>query len=622
MAAPTPVLWPSGRPTPPLSPRKRRRFLRDSEESEGEMSLEQYMHSSEIYRSVSVTSPLPLPVKMETVPALEQKISPLYPEILAIMRRHNLDVNSTFQCGKLSKPNYPRGDVPSNFFSVCLDNSDPNIPPLGPVKDQIVKLFRQHKVNSHVEVISGRLCHRPSVYFIASTHPLVIAYERTKRNIVELLNRTIGKEWRLLCPFNVGSTGAKAQPMIVVLVEPWTRANWFELRAHIMYQLAPHMSTDDFDIEFLPGDLSFLINGGQSFDDRLTPNAIPRMGYSIGIRGDNNAGTLGGFVTLTHDGTVRRGILTNYRVVRPSESSRDNAQLIKNLDRYGSSPTRPLYHVIRMESLARVDRDATLAYLESTLDAMREEKSTLSAKVQEAELIGATPKPRLLESIADYGSQMDKILPQRAEVERMPHILGEVKFVSGKLFRDRQVIDWAFVQLSKEAERQCFRPNRMFAIPPAVLPQRLIPRPPLMNIQEHNVLNEFGTLRAGDYCVKNGRTTGVTAGICNGPRAYCKWKSSDERYDPDGNQVNMNSVATEEFIIVGVESQLVHSQTAFCLDGDSGSFILNRHGAVTGLLWGGVLYQNLNIGLASSMSDVLESMEEKIGGHVSVELPQ
>ncbi|KAJ5257869.1 hypothetical protein N7497_000827 [Penicillium chrysogenum] len=619
MAAP----WPSGRSTPPLSPRKRRRFLLDSEESEGEMSLEQYMHSCDIYRSVSVTSPLPLPVKMETVPAMEQKISPLYPAILAIMRRHNLDVNSSFQCGKMSKPKYPGGDVLSNFFSVCLDNSDPNIPPLGPVKDQIVKLFRQHKVNSHVEVISGRLCHRPSVYFIASTHPLVIAYERTKRNIVELLNKTIGNEWRLLCPFNVGSTRAKAEPMIVVLVEPWTRANWFELRTQIKYQLAPHMSTDDFDIEFLPGGLSFLTNRGQSFVDRLTPNAIPRMGYSIGIRGDNNASTLGGFVTLTHDGTVRRGILTNYHGVRPSESSRNNAQLLKDFDRYGSSPARPLHHVIRMESLARIDRDITLAHLESTLNAFREGKSAVTAKVQEGELTGATPNPRLLECIANYDSQMEGILPQRAAVERMPHVLGEVKFVSGKLFRDNQVLDWAFIELSKEAERQCFGPNRMFTIPPAVLPQLLIPPPPLMEIQEHNVLEEFGTLRAGDYCVKNGRTTGVTAGICNGPRAYCNWKSSSSRYDPDGNPVDMTTAATEEFIIVGVESERVYCQRAFCLDGDSGSFILNRHGAVTGLLWGGILYQeDLHVGLVSSMSDVLESIEEKIGGPISVELPQ
>ncbi|KAJ9483416.1 hypothetical protein VN97_g9993 [Penicillium thymicola] len=57
-------------------------------------------------------------------------------------------------------------------------------------------------------------------------------------------------------------------------------------------------------------------------------------------------------------------------------------------------------------------------------------------------------------------------------------------------------------------------------------------------------------------------------------------------------------------------------------DGDSGSFILNGDGAVTGLLWGGVLHEDLDVGLASSMSDVMESIKEKIGGLVSVELPQ
>ncbi|KOS46306.1 hypothetical protein ACN38_g2818 [Penicillium nordicum] len=586
------------------------------------MSLEQYMHSSEIYRSVSVTSPLPLPVKMETVPALEQKIRPLYPEIQAIMRRHNLNVTTTFQCGKMSKPRYPGGDVALNFFCIYLSDSESSIPPLGPVKDDIVKLFYQHEVNAHVQVMSSRNCHRPFVSFIASSHTLVMAYQRTKRIIVSLLNRTIGNKWHLLCPFNVGSAKAKAEPMIVVLVEPWTRANWFELRAQIMYQLAPHTNTDKFDIEFLPGTLSRLTNGGVSFADRLTPNAIPRMGYSIGIEGVNNAGTLGGFVTLTHGGTVRRGFLTNYHVIRPSES-KDNAQFLEGLDRYGSSPARPLNQVVRMECLARMDRDSTLARLKSSLNAMREQHSEISAKVQERELVGATPHPRLLEWIENYDSHMEKLLSRHAAVERMPHVLGEMKFVSGEQLRNRRLLDWAFVQLSREAEEQCFRPNRMFQIPPAFLPESFTPPRPTMVIKEHDVLNEFGSLKAGDYCVKNGRTTGVTAGICNGPKAYCNWKfTTPTRYSPSGEPVDMSTTATEEFIIVTEGPELGQPRRAFCYDGDSGSFILNGDGAVTGLLWGGVSHEDLDVGLASSMPDVMESIKEKIGGLVSVELPQ
>lgn len=173
------------------------------------MSLEQYMHSSDLYRSVSVVDPLPLPVEMETVSTLEQKIRPFYPEIEAIMRRHNLNVTSTFQCGNMSKPKYPGGHILLNFFPVYLNNSDPNIPPLGPIKDDIVGLFRRHKINAHVQVISSKHCHVPSAFFIASTHPLVLAYERTKKKIVRLLNDTIGNKWWLLCPFNVGSRSAK-----------------------------------------------------------------------------------------------------------------------------------------------------------------------------------------------------------------------------------------------------------------------------------------------------------------------------------------------------------------------------------------------------------------------------
>ncbi|CAP92988.1 hypothetical protein PCH_Pc16g03180 [Penicillium rubens Wisconsin 54-1255] len=71
-------------------------------------------------------------VKIETMPVLEQKTGPLYPEILAIMRRYNLNVASAFQCGKMTMatplantrnlrmhpPPYPGGDSrPDPFWA-------------------------------------------------------------------------------------------------------------------------------------------------------------------------------------------------------------------------------------------------------------------------------------------------------------------------------------------------------------------------------------------------------------------------------------------------------------------------------------------------------------------------
>ncbi|KAJ5859725.1 hypothetical protein N7534_005002 [Penicillium rubens] len=66
------------------------------------------------------------------MPVLEQKTGPLYPEILAIMRRYNLNVASAFQCGKMTMatplantrnlrmhpPPYPGGDSrPDPFWA-------------------------------------------------------------------------------------------------------------------------------------------------------------------------------------------------------------------------------------------------------------------------------------------------------------------------------------------------------------------------------------------------------------------------------------------------------------------------------------------------------------------------
>lgn len=84
----------------------------------------------------------------------------------------------------------------------------------------------------------------------------------------------------------------------------------------------------------------------------------------------------------------------------------------------------------------------------------------------------------------------------------------------------------------------------------------------------------------------------------------------------------MQTLPTEEFIILGTRAEGEKgSRPAFCKNGDSGAFVLGQWGEVKGLLWGGTRYQEYNIGLASSMPDVLASIKEKIGGSVTLSLP-
>lgn len=142
------------------------------------------------------------------------------PEVSSILNQHNLPGMRMYRCWRMTKPGYPRGDIPVDIFNVLLDTSTPNISPLGPTKDEILSLFRRHKVRVHVEISNDKLCHHPKFFSIALNHPLVKAYDRVMQNLVAILKQTLGSNFNMLCPFNVGPSEAKAQPTIVVFVEP------------------------------------------------------------------------------------------------------------------------------------------------------------------------------------------------------------------------------------------------------------------------------------------------------------------------------------------------------------------------------------------------------------------
>lgn len=93
-----------------------------------------------------------------------------------------------------------------------------------------------------------------------------------------------------------------------------TYANWPNLVLQVKDKATNLKHTQGYSIEvkFLPGDLFILQSKEVLFANRITPDG-PSMGRSIGISGERNAGTLGGYVMLKQNSNVHKGFLTTYQ---------------------------------------------------------------------------------------------------------------------------------------------------------------------------------------------------------------------------------------------------------------------------------------------------------------------
>jgi hypothetical protein len=140
-------------------------------------------------------------------------------------------------------------------------------------------------------------------------------------------------------------------------------------------------------------------------------------------------------------------------------------------------------------------------------------------------------------------------------------------------------------------------------------------------------LLEFGPLKPGKWYCKTGRTSDVTGGTCNGVLTYCNWAAAGrQHWKEDGLERAMIDGVTEEWIITTEKDG--HGgvyQSTFCLDGDSGSGILDDYGFVSGLLYAGAMSlcghrEKQMLGICSDILDIRRWIEERIPGAV-LDLP-
>jgi hypothetical protein len=288
------MAFPFGILTPPDSPGKRRRQLRESDETEGELSIETYLYRSDPFRSTTIENPWPYPLRSKQAPQqITDKIMAYRDAIWAILTDHGFSRDGTLVVHDILKPGYPGGDSAVTVLRV-LYRFDSHVPPvLGAARDTIHKLLVENDIfGVDVEIVHLHLCFCPSLFAIAPEDPAVTVYQRSYRDIILSLQERIQPYWTSMCLFNVGRTKEKTTPTLVITVRPGAIADWSTLYFKIRHTLGfekPHIA-----VEFLPGSLQSIPDekrSGISVLDAITPDGRPKMGCSIGAAGEADGGT-------------------------------------------------------------------------------------------------------------------------------------------------------------------------------------------------------------------------------------------------------------------------------------------------------------------------------------------
>lgn len=535
---------------PPMPPLKTCKIQLETKYSEPYMTIEEYLLSCDPYRSTTLPTAWPHPLRLCHAPELQTRLLPLNGGISDILEDHGLPDDTVFLPYYATKALYPRGGQAVNLLYIFFPVGGQTPQHLEPLKDALVRFLAENGIyDIHVEIVNKDLVFNPSLFPLPPQLALIAAFEKAKSRQVDILHDKLSAKWRILCPFNVGGTHADARPALVVMTDPNTVGDWHDIAIALKGELLKALdekdkhSFQDIEIQFLPGDLSFLTasGGDVSYTQRANIGEVPGMGWSVGIKGDDtkNTGTLGGYATLTMGDEIIPGALTTYHVVRPSPTA-NNRKMLQEMDQHG----RLGKDTIEIESLARNDRNATLADLGALIDGTKSQIRAYDDNIKSRELERETV-PSRLSLMKDVNQKSHhSLLDKRKMFESGPRLLGKLINTSGNTIFDGRIVDWAFIKLDDHNFNSS--PNKMFPVPEEHQPWQYDPNlgEPL---PQGTPLKDFGTLEKGGYYMKRGRSTGVTAGICHGTAVCCNWTGKEDslRYDHSGKQIEVSRTVTE-----------------------------------------------------------------------------
>ncbi|KAL8856695.1 MAG: hypothetical protein Q9198_010760 [Flavoplaca austrocitrina] len=210
--------------------------------------------------------------------------------------------------------------------------------------------------------------------------------------------------------------------------------------------------------------------------------------------------------------------------------------------------------------------------------------------------------------------QADEYWLKYRYLDTMPVSLGKTLVSSGKaVSHNRKIMDWAFVTVSGNTQpvnnlsHQLYDPPAGNKLPTIeemagakLTPERYGIQYPYIPLTDGQHSTDLGKIQADRWYFKIGRTTGLTAGVCNGVESYIFMNETRYLHDSEGNiirainpdpTVDPNLVEyCEEWVIINAHSEkrVFTSHRPFCDNGDSGAFVWDSQGRLCGLLYGHV----------------------------------
>ncbi|KAI9860889.1 MAG: hypothetical protein M1813_005567 [Trichoglossum hirsutum] len=285
---------------------------------------------------------------------------------------------------------------------------------------------------------------------------------------------------------------------------------------------------------------------------------------------DYSVGTLGGYVRLMGPNGSRVLAVSCHHVIMPAP--------LNTPSEYTEAVAPGLGHHIRVSQPGVMAREEDISAKRKVL--LLDEGSV---KELQEEVEYKPWKARNLEvaenSFRISGNELKKALD-------FDHHFGTVFATSGYKISTtlRCALDWALVdvQYTRRGENK--------------VPELERAPPGYQVLSEGDAVVGVAQLSMDDYVVKAGYSSGTTYGWFSHIKHDCNLPG--------------NSSLTSEYVIAG------HKGRPFALRGDSGAFVLNRHGNLAGLLIAG--HEELGIAYVTPMTEVMRDIQQVTGHQVTL----